>query len=215
MGAKVLDGAGGSGVLTVGPTSKAAWVTLYDANGREVVRKPTLGSFIANILIRQSAATVTGNIVWSLFNSDPSTLVRIRNINFWHIFDGAATATGTTYAWYKTNVVAPTGGSTITPTKKRSGDSASVCDVRFLDTGLTQGNLVKNGDPFFRTNVSVNGATGVYERYTMRKAAGFRRTGGHIEIGPTEGIAMALFATGATIGQGACGFVEWDEVSLS
>ncbi len=213
--AAIIVGDDGTSKLTIDPTSKAARLELYDAAGNAIVPAPTIRSYVANVLIRQSATTAANNAVWALFNPSLTTLVRIRAIGWAHIFDGTNAAAGTTYAWNRIGgLTTPSGGTAIVPTKKRSGDAASACTVRFLDTGLTLGTTIRTPtDGFFRSNLSINQTNSRYEVYSVLERAAFRNNG-PIECGPREGIGLFLVTAAAVVGQGACGYVEWDEVTI-
>jgi hypothetical protein len=212
--ANIVSGADGTTKLTVGATSKAANATLYDYNGREVVLTPTVGSFVTQVLIRQTAATAATANQWQMFNSSTATLVRIRAIRLVFIFDGTSPgAQGRNYHIFRTSGVAPTAGTAILPTKKRTADAASVCDVRFLDTGLTVTGNTRNGDEMFRMNLTLD-ATGRYQAFFFPREFPLRRLTSAIELRPGEG--LGIFNTDATvIGQGICGYVEWDETALA
>lgn len=214
MGA-IIIGADGSSALTIDPTSLAARATLFDASGREVATKPTGGSYLAHILIRQAAATTAGNVVWSLWNTSTTLMLRVRSMVWTQLYDGGATAAGITYGWFKTSSItttAPTGGTAIVPTKKRSADGAATADVRFLATGLTLGSVTLATDPFFRMNLSANVPTR-WENYSLLARLPFTRNG-EIEVGPREGVAMAIVTGATTAGSGLAGYVEWDETAL-
>lgn len=197
-------------LLTVDPTSKAARVTLYDSSGNELILLPTEGSFLSNILLRQSATTAADSLVWSLFNTSSTVKMRIRSIRQIIMFDGTtAAATTRAYYWQRTGTAAPTGGSTITPTKKRSGSNASVADLRFVDTGLTRGSNASVGSPFIKlaTPISVTGNAIPFlgQFHVMAE-----RLISPIELGQNEGIGLFLNEQ-TTIGFGTAGVVEWDE----
>jgi hypothetical protein len=209
--ARVQDLAGTK--LTIDGTSKAARTLLYDCAGRSVVLKATSGSFLTSILIRQSAASVANTLVWSLFNPDNSGVVaRIRAIRLMMLFDGTSPgAQGRNVLVYRTGgLSAPTAGTALTPTKKRTADAASVCDVRFLDTGLTT-SLTKMGDPFGRFNLPMD-TTGKFVLAEWPYETGLRRLTSPMELREMEGIGIYLGDT-AVIGQGLCGYVEWDETT--
>jgi hypothetical protein len=212
---KIDSGATGTtDQLTIGATSKAADVTLYDPAGREIIKKPTTGSYLAGILIRNSASNPGNNtLIWSLFNSSKTVVVEIRRILIDTIFDGTGSgAVAGLFYLARTNTAAPTGGTAVTPTKKRTGDPASVVDLRFLDTGLTKGSLVIAGDPFARTEITEQNTGGVVN-WDLPKYRLMQRQSAPIELGYLDGIGLFVgAATNIIAGLGLCGFVEWDEV---
>lgn len=197
--------------LTVDPTSNAARVTLYDAAGREVIKKPTTNGFLAHILIRQSTGTTQPKLIWSLFNPTPGSIFRVRRIVYNFHFDGTATASGANYNWFRTAFGAPTGGTTITPTQKKTG-SASTADVRFLDTGLTQTVNASVGDAFIKLNWSENTTAQMYP-FSWPLEYQMKRLNSAIELQFNEGIGLFLVVNNAIAGAGFSGFVEWDETT--
>ncbi len=201
------DGSGNLGNVNAG---KGQFVTLYDSSGNELIKKPSEGSYLANILIRQSAASVANTLIWSLFNPSATVKVRVRSIRHVMLFDGtAAVATTRAYYWQRTATAAPSAGTTITPTKKRTTDANSVVDLRFLDTGLTIGALTQVASPFIKIAVPISG-TGTRSMLTVPLHVMGERLISPIELVLNEGIGLYLNET-TTIGVGIAGVVEWDE----
>lgn len=205
-----------SDLLTIDPTSKAARATLYDSSGNELVVKPTEGSFVAQVLLRQSAATAANSLVWSLFNTNATKKLRVRSIRLMILFDGTAAA-ATTRAYYlqRTKTAAPTGGTAIVPSKKRTADAASIADVRFVDTGLTVGSLVTEGtqntDAFMKIAMPIS-ATGGVQQFPLPLHLMAERLIAPIELGQNEGIGVYLNEN-TTVGLGLAGAFEWDETT--
>jgi len=207
--ATVQSGAGAT-LLRIDPVSEAARATLYDSLGNELITKPSAGSFLANVLIRQSAASAADAIVWSVFNASATVKVRIRSIRLMILFDGTAAA-ATTRAYYlqRTATAAPTAGTAITPAQKRSADAASIADVRFLDTGLTKGAMTAVGSPFCRIALPIS-VTGTVQPFAVPLYIMAERLISPIELVEDEGIGIFLNEI-TTIGFGLAGTVEWDE----
>jgi hypothetical protein len=205
-----IQSGAGADEATVDATSKALRTTLYDSSGNELIKKPTAGSYLANVLIRQSTTTSADAIVWSLFNADASKKCRIRSIRLQVVFDGT-TASTTTRAYYlqRTATAAPSSGTTITPSLKRTGDAASVADVRFVDTGLTVGSMTKVYSPFCKIALPIS-ATGLVQYFPIPLYVMAERLISPIELLQNEGIGIFLNEN-TTAGFGICGTVEWDE----
>jgi hypothetical protein len=203
-----------SDLLTVDPTSKAARATLYDSAGNELIAIPTEGSFLAQILLRQSATTAADSIVWSLFNTNATKKVRIRSLRLEILFDGTAAA-GTTraYYWQRTATASPTGGTAIVPSQKRTADAASIANVRFVDTGLTKGSMTVVGtqstDAFCKIAMPIS-ATGGVQQFPIPLHQMAERLISDILLVQNEGIGLFLNEQ-TTVGMGICGAVEWDE----
>jgi hypothetical protein len=199
-----------SDLAIVDPTSKALRSTLYDSLGNELIKKPSAGSFLANVLIRQTTTTSADAIVWSLFNADATKKCRIRSIRLQVVFDGTLAAT-TTRAYYlqRTATAAPSAGTTITASQKRSGDAASVTDIRFLDTGLTVGSMTKVYSPFCKIALPIS-VTGLVQYFPIPLYVMAERLISPIELLQNEGIGIFLNEN-TTAGFGICGAVEWDE----
>src|SRR5579859_81632 len=156
----IIQSGASSDQLTIDPTSKAAHVTAFDSAGNEI-DKPSVGSYLAQINVRQTAATALGNVVWAMRNPVGSTITAyIRHLNLTVAFDGtAAAATTVRYELERFSAATPTGGTALTIVKKRNSYGASgITDIRFLDTGLTTTGLVFEA-PFVvvGTPISVSG----------------------------------------------------------
>lgn len=197
---------------TVDPTSKAGRITLYDSSGNELIKKPSAGSYVANILIRQSATTAANTMVWSIFNTSSTIFNRIRALRLLMMFDQTATA-ATTKAYYLQRIATavPSGGTAITPTKKRSGDTGAVADIRFADTGYTTTSMTTVASPFCKIAVPIS-VTAVIAPMPMPLHVMGERLFSPIELGQNEGIGIFLNET-AAIGQGIAGYVEFDETT--
>jgi len=200
-----------SDLWTIDPTSKAGRATLYDSLGNELIAKPTEGSFLASVLVRQSTTTAADAIVWSLFNASSTVKVRIRSIRLEMLFDGtAAAATSRSYYIERTTTAAPTAGTAITPAKKRSADAGSITDVRFLDTGLTKGTMGVTASPFFRIALPIS-VTGNVQALPLPLHLMGERIIAPILLVQNEGIGIFINDTNTTAGIGIAGVVEWDE----
>jgi len=135
--------------LTIDPTSKAARVTLYDAQGNLMAPRSDNDRGILNVLVRQSAATGAGAAVWALRNATAGKVLYITRIWWMLAFDGTAAATFMRYEWIKgTGCTAMTGGVAVTPLLKRTSVTNPDVDARVLDTGLTQTGITQ-GAAFF------------------------------------------------------------------
>ncbi len=203
-----------SDLWTIDPASNAGRVSLYDAAGNALISSPSNGSFIANILLRQSATTAANSCVWALFNAHATIKARIRSIRQVILFDGtAAAATTRAYYWQRISTAAPTGGTAILPTEKRTAGGAAVVDVRFLDTGLTGATLVGTGgqDSFARVALPISVTSFVYTLPQPYYVANERLIS-PIELGQNEGIGLFLNEQ-TTVGMGTSGLVEWDETT--
>ncbi len=134
-----------SDLVTIGATSKALRVTMYDDNGMSISPAETFrGS--ANILVRQTAATAAGVCVWAIHNSSAIKTVQVLRIKYHLSFDGTGAASLMRYEWVKgTAVTVFSGGAAVTPAFLKTGISSAVSTVRVLDTGLTTTGLVAGG----------------------------------------------------------------------
>lgn len=135
MSVKLIGTASGQ-ELEVDATPKAARVILYDAAGNALLRNSSFGG-IAEIEVRQSAATAAAAVVWGLHNPHATVKIYVKRIEVRCFFDGAAAATLMKYELIKaTSVSAFSAGAAVTPLTKKTGQTA-VGVVRVLDTGLT------------------------------------------------------------------------------
>ena len=134
--ATIVGGTSGA-VADVDATPKASRVILYGADGSPMQPTPNW-SGIYPVVVRQSAATGAGAIVWALWNSSVKT-VTVTSFDLWMYFDGTAAATLMKYEMVKyTGVTGFSSGAVVTPMHKRSSLSgALVSAARVLDTGIT------------------------------------------------------------------------------
>lgn len=204
----VIQSGASSDQLSIGPTSKAARVTLYDGAGNEIHATPT-GSYILPFRIIQSAATAANLMVWAMRNGATKT-VRIRKIKGSITFAGtAAAATQIGYDFRRFTAATPTGGTVLVPFKKRTGDPASsVADARFVDTGLTTtGITFENAFANINLPASVTGTVGTFAYDFINTNEKFSA----YELAANEGLGILLTVT-AIIGQAISGYVEYDEI---
>lgn len=224
--ATIVSGAS-SDVLTIGPTSKAARVELYDAAGNVLMPKVPIGSYMAPIEIRQTAATATAAAVWAMrAAASGATKLYLRRI--WGVvgFDGTATATTTLrYTFRRFSGGNYSSGTAITIIKKRNADGASsVQDIREVDTGLTVGSAAVEA-PFATVSLPLSAAgtiagtgSAVGIPFDLRFDQADQTFAGMEFIPGASGTAEGLVITiggltsqAAIIGQSIMGMVEWDE----
>jgi hypothetical protein len=134
----VVKSGASSDQWTVDPTSKAGRVTLYDAAGN-CLQPTELARGAVSIVVRQSAATAAGAVVWGLRNSSGTRTINVLRILFNLGFDGTGAATLMRYEFLKaTGVTSFTGGAAVTPSIFKTALTQAVgADPRVLNTGLT------------------------------------------------------------------------------
>lgn len=156
------------------------------------------------IQIRQSAGTAASKIVWAMRNDAASQkIVTVERIFLQMGFD-AGTPLGRSlqrYSLRRFTTAAPTGGTAINPVPMDTQSPATVItDARFLDTGLTNGNLVLSGDSIAVIGCPASdGSTVPYERKDIP-----------IKLAAGEGLAIVL-EVAAVVGQDLTGEVIWAE----
>lgn len=194
---------------TIDPTSNAGRVTLYGSDGNESCKPPT-GAYIANINVRQSAATAANSTIWTMRNVSGPATVYIRHIRLMVSFDGTAAATTTLrYDLMRFDTATPTGGTAVTVVKKRSTYGTSVVsDVRFLDTGLTTTG-VNFGAAFHTVGLAASVTNGIMEE-DLDYATSIERYNAPFELASGEGLAIRLNVA-AVVGLSIRGSVTWDE----
>jgi len=134
----VIESGASVDLLTIDPTAKAARVLLYAPDGTPLVYPSLTGRSVANVLVRQSAATAAGASVWGLHEPTAGRTIYITKIWLKPSFDGAAALTHMRYELIKaTGVTSFTGGVVVTPLIKRTSIGAPNAVARVLDTGLT------------------------------------------------------------------------------
>lgn len=205
----IIQSGASSDTLTIDPTSKAGRVTIYDSSGLEVAKPPT-GSYIADINIRQAAATGAGATVWAMRNVSGPAIAYIRHIRLMVSFDGtAAAATTLRYDFQRFDTATPTGGTSVTAVKKRSTyGSPNVSDIRFADAGVTTTGVVF-GAAFHTVGLPSSVTNGNIETDLDFATAG-ERYNSPFELASGEGFCIRL-NTAAVIGLSIRGSVSWDE----
>ena len=134
----IIVGGTSGAAADVDATPKAQRAILYGADGNPLQPSPNW-SGIYPVVVRQSAATAAGAVVWALWNSTGGKLVTVTSLDLWMYFDGTAAATLMKYEMVKyTGVTGFANGAIVTPLHKRSSLSgALVSAARVLDTGVT------------------------------------------------------------------------------
>jgi hypothetical protein len=207
MAVEIKSGAS-SDLLIIDPTSNAARVTLYDAGGNPLNRKLT-ASAVASVVVRQSAATGAGVVVWGVYNPSATVGLYITKIDLRCFFDGTAAATLMKYEVVRgTSVTTFSGGATVTPALRATSQS-SVSTVRILDTGLTTTGL---------TNTQILGnlimgrvtqtATNFQYATLLLDFTGF--TNAPLKLIQNEMLVIRQTVT-SVVGDNIVGSVEWNE----
>ncbi len=200
--------------LTVDP-SKAARVTRFDTDGNEL-QPSVLGSYLVNIFILLGGNVAADVLLWSLFNPSATVDIQVRAIRATCFFSG--TAGGTSQRGFyanRSNIVAPTGGTVITPTKKRTGDATSVADLRFDNAALTvTGGNARFGIPLIRwvQPISFTSPGEETHEHDLRMYVPGQRQIAPLVLAYNEGLGIYLHSA-AGAGVGLFGYVEWDEVT--
>lgn len=168
-----------------------------------------VNGYVVPIDIAQSAASAVDTTVWSLTNGTtrPLIVTRFRGIV---LFSGTATAANTQrYKLVRTTAGTPSGGTAITPVKKRTSLGASgAADSRFLDTGLTTSG-VTFGDVLQRLALPAS-ATGVLRAFDFDFSREPEFAQLYLDL--SQGLALRLDAT-AVVGFGLSGFLEYQEIT--
>ena len=208
---------GESGNLaTVGATSNALRTTLYDPQGREIVEVPSttaFRSYIGGFNILHAGATATATIMVALANPSKTDYIRVRSFRSIIGFNGTAPGASTrSHAWTRA-VGQPAGSNTvITPTKKRSGDIASVADMQTNNAGMGTTAPATNGDNAWVQTVSV-AVTSNLQFYSWPAQTELASNSSPVELRFNQ--ALILVCKGTAIqGLGTSGYIEWDEGTL-
>lgn len=191
-------------------------VVLKDSAGLDNINPIVTWAGTYAVVVRQSAATGAGAIVWGIYNSHASRIVHVTNILLRMFFDGTAAATLMKYELIKyTGVTAFTGGAGVTALHRRTSLAGAVVSAaRVLDTGLTatsgvaqspfrvgtQGRVTQTTTNF---NQSVYQLLGIGERGTIRAMG--------IELAQNELLALRQVNT-SVVGDNVEGYAEVMEV---
>jgi hypothetical protein len=165
------------------------------------------GSHILPISVRATAATAAPATIWAMRNGGTRTLY-IRKILLQAVFDGTPAGSEASYAIKRFTAATPSGGTAISPIKKRSSYPVStLADARFLDTGLTVA-----GVTFENAAINFGGPrqNGAACEYNMSFDMGGNENYDCFVLAPNEGLAIQL-ANAAVIGDSIQGHLEYDE----
>lgn len=180
---------------------------LFDAAGNQL-SPAELARGAANILVRQTAASAAGTVVWALRNSGSRT-IQIPRIFLQLSFDGTGAATLMRYELLKaTGVTSITGGAAVTPSNFKTALSFNSVDCKVLDTGLTL-NGASFGGPILtatqgRLTPSATAQSAGSPAYIDLPTLGM----GPIELAPNEALVLRVGPTNvAVIGDSVFGSV--------
>lgn len=167
-----------------------------------------LGSYLANVSLRHTAADAADSAVFAMHNPAASAvLLKIRQVRLVIGFDGtAAAATDLGYSLIRFTAADPTTGTTVPRIKRNAGYNASVianANIQQKSGILTLTSAVFESGPF----------------HVARLPASF--TGGArllslddpIDLRPDEGLAIRT-TVAAIIGLGLNGSIAWDEKNI-
>jgi len=209
---------GTSGVdMDVDATSKAGRGTLYDSEGTEISHPPE-GAFSANIDTRIAAADAVGSVHWAARNAASSdTIVYVTRI---YILVGCDTPPGGAGApaWNieRFDTATPTGGTTITAAKKRSGYGApnGFTDIRQHTAALTVTSVNFTGEFYsairYPVNTAANNPGFPPGGMILDWSANPLKPRTRIELIEGEGICIRV-AVVMVAGMLLSGYIEWEE----
>lgn len=206
----IIKGGTSGASADVDTTPKAQRVIQYDPHGNPTVGMPALGSFMARINVRQTAASVADSVVYALWNPTGATrTILVRSIRLQLFFDGTAAATLMKYKLFKaTGMTAYGTGTAVTAMAKRTSLTATG-QPRVLDTGMTLTGATGHVDFDEVTQGRVTQTTTVFSS-TLREA-GLNDFGeAPLELAAGEVLGIRLGAA-AVIGDNCIGTIMWDE----
>lgn len=223
MAVEIKSGASAD-IQTVDPTSKAARVTLYNADGT-VMEPVATGSYLSSIEVRHTSAAAAGVTVWN-FRGPPTLKAYIRRLWGTMTFDGTAVAASGTlrYGLYLGTGAASASGGAARPGQKKLSTypTSTATDVRgdITGVGLTTAGITYVTDPIAVLGLPVISlqvavpATSATQGVSREVDIQFKQPGeadSPLVIGPNEHLALRLQTVAAIIGLGFTGYVEWDE----
>lgn len=187
-------------LLTVGVTSKAAFVEAVQANGDKVF--PVLdNSFAARVDVVPSAVTA-GLSIWSIFNTGTKNMY-LTAADLTGLFAGTAAATRSLFDLVRISAAAPTGGTTVQAVKKNNAKpNPSGVDIRFAPAGLTT-----TGVTFESDALDIFGVINQLAASTVM-ARDWKDT--PIILAPNQGLAIRTNGA-VVVGASLAGSVQWDE----
>lgn len=187
-------------LLTVGVTSKAAFVEQVQANGDKVF--PVLdNSFVARVDVAPSAVTA-GLSIWSIFNTGVKSMY-LTAADLTGLFAGTAAATRSLFDLVRISAAAPTGGTAIQSIRKNTAKpNPSGVDIRFAPAGLTTTGVNFESDPLDLFPVINQLTASTVMARDWSKAP--------IILAPNQGLAIRTNGA-VVVGAGLQGSVQWDE----
>lgn len=167
----------------------------------------TTRSYSLTVVVRQTAASVPGTTIWTMYNGG-SRIIRLRRVMLNVQFDGAGAASDSLYGLVRFRGAVPTGGGALGVVKNNQGSGTStVTDARLLDTGLTVAGVTFD-TPFI--GMSCPRTAGATAQYKMDWPTQSQSMTEPMIIVPLDGLAITLGNT-AVIGDSIAGMIEWDE----
>lgn len=167
----------------------------------------TTRSYSLTVVVRQTAASVPGTTIWTMYNGG-SRIIRLRRVMLNVQFDGAGAASDSLYGLVRFRGAVPTLGGALGVIKNnQSAGASTVTDARLLDTGLTVAGISFDG-PFI--GMSCPRTAGATAQYKVDWPAIAQSPLEPMIIVPLDGLAITLSNT-AVIGDSISGMIEWDE----
>lgn len=186
---------------------------ILDSAGNVVFPAAPTAAYMASFFHLAAATDAAGSAVVALRNPAASTkTLYMRNIRGRASFQGTAAAAHVGFDFIRFSGGDPSGGTTMTRVKKRSGYAASQvldANAQYRSGILTMTSVVydPNG-PFHvvRIPASVTGVVSEFDVDWMAAGATYEP----FELAPGEGIAIRQQIV-AIIGTSIAGSIEWDE----
>lgn len=117
----------------VGAVSQGLYGELVDASGRKIAS----GENYSVLVDLAPATTLTDGTSYFFMKTTGAKTALIRKVELTASFTGTAAASVSSYRIERFTGTTPTGGTALTPVKKKNTYSASTITAGFLNTGLT------------------------------------------------------------------------------
>lgn len=210
----IKSGASGS-VLTIDPTTLAARVILYDPTTNLPITQAPTGAYFLDSYARLGIMTAGATVALFSLRNGVSRIMRIRGIRLQVGFTGTAAATESVFTIKRFFTATPSGGASLTPSRKTTGWGNSIAldarDIRGTDnatTGLTTTSLTFES-PSILTIVCPhqNGGFGAGHKMGNPNTKSYD----DLQLQVNEGICICLEAGNSIAGVFYSATIEWEE----
>lgn len=187
--------------LDVGAVSKGGYVECVDANGRKVAPLE-----VYSVAFDIAPSTLTDGTTYLSLRNTGVRVALLRKAEFFLTFTGTVASSVSSYRFERATGTAPTGGTSLVVSKRKTTNATSTIDARFANGGVTTTGATFESS--FHRIGHLNQLQNVALDIDMTEFG----EGSYFELAAGEG--LVLRASGAVVsGSRLIGSVSWAERS--